>query len=1280
MEKNFIFQEDKKITKEELRTNSNNKQITPGNILKDLETDKKNIRSVDKKINKKKRIKDDASSGSENIDKQSEAVKKSKEIKNVVVGNYVMLVEMGKGAFGQIYLSYSLRDEEEVALKKEQKKLNSTRSSPQLKTEFAIYKTLLHINQQTPMIESKNIEFQSDFSGANKIPQLEVQGIPKFYGYGEMNDFYYIIMQLLGPNLIELLTYCNYKKFTITTVAMLALQMLNRIEYMHKHHYIHRDIKPENFLIGNADKTNIVYLIDYGLCKKYKDPKTLQHIPYREGRSLTGTARYVSINTHLGIEQSRRDDLESIGYVLVFFLKVNLPWQGIKAAHGKYTKIMEKKLQIPIELLCYGLPDELIYYLNYCRSLRFEDRPDYDYLRGLFIKLLSNCLTMFSLTKENLKFDWCYDDPKFIWEKFNIKKKNKKLTVDLDAKDSSFTPKPKDKFDPSTNSRESKVNKLESKYKVDMSQIEESKEIGENSHEIKSNESSKDFHNYGSSQDNDSESTVEYELSKIKFFQQSMNNEIGSFGEINNKYELEDIDLYISRLQDRYRADNEQQIESLDLTRTDKEIRGSILKNKQENSLIIEKNQKENPASLLVHKDSLKISKRKLSFVQNESEISDGTEEISQNNRNIHNLHSKSEINSQSDEVSNSQFLSKKLTLNHDNKQNKKDENVILESTSKKQYITINQQSIERLLSLNERPKQSLEEESKQSSSKFIESELDLKAKKLQIHTSNISLNQPGKDTSTDLTKKLPDNKNRKHIFQEDEVNPININKTNNTNEDKKESQSSKSIELKSSSKTNEASKTKDNRRDSKMPTMVFSKNKLVKISNEPILKYYIILGDLGTGSYGCVKKVKHRQLGEIRAMKIVKKNSPSSQNEIEILKKISHPNIISIYEIFEDSINYYIMTEYLEGGELFDMITKQHVLSEVDAAKILKQLLKGVNYLHNMNIVHRDLKPENIMLLKRNDSNYDLKLIDFGTTKLFEKGESLTKFIGTSYYIAPEVLKEYYNEKCDIWSCGVIMYILLTGYPPFNGNSNKEIYNSIKHERLHYDSEEWKYVSSEAIDLLKQMLEKQPDRRSSADACLNHKWFKVMEVEEDRGQSKRNKNISIKAIQKMKNFVQQNRLKQAVLQYISAQFNLKEEEERLRKVFMQFDPYKKGSISKSDFRNTLVNLFGENEAVRIADEIFLRIDLDKSGEISYNEFITSILDDKSYVTNERLEKAFKMFDKDKNGKISVEEIISVFGGDMENWRKIIKDIDLNNDGEIDFKEFKLMMNEWEDR
>ena len=364
---------------------------------------KSNERKKKHKKKKHRKGKDgDSDSEKKTIDKKNPAI-----IKDLIAECFVLLHIIGKGSFGQIYISYNLRDNLPVSVKKEEKKPGKT---PQLKTESKIYQTLLNIQAD-------------DISGIKPLIQDEVTGVPRFYGVGELSDCYYMIIDFLGPNLIELFNYCGCKKFTVSTVCLIALQVLNRIENIHKHHYLHRDIKPENFLIGIHEKSNVIYLIDFGLSKRYKNPKTHQHIPYREGRALTGTARYVSINTHMGIEQSRRDDLESIGYMLIYFLKGVLPWQGLKNGNEKYSRIMEKKLQIPTEILCYGLPDEITYYLKYCKSLRFEDRPDYDYLRGLFIKLLGTCNSVYGLTKEMLKFDWCFEDPATsIWNIFNKKK------------------------------------------------------------------------------------------------------------------------------------------------------------------------------------------------------------------------------------------------------------------------------------------------------------------------------------------------------------------------------------------------------------------------------------------------------------------------------------------------------------------------------------------------------------------------------------------------------------------------------------------------------------------------------------------------------------------------------------------------------------------------------------------------------------------------------------------------------------------------------------------
>uniref|UniRef100_A0A5K3F961 non-specific serine/threonine protein kinase n=1 Tax=Mesocestoides corti TaxID=53468 RepID=A0A5K3F961_MESCO len=292
-----------------------------------------------------------------------------KEQDVTIHGLYRLIRKIGCGSFGDIYLGVNQKNGEEVAVKVERQ----CARHPQLAYESKIYRLL---------------------NGGI--------GIPHMRWFGQEYDHYFLVMDLLGPSLEDLFLFCS-RRFTNKTVLMLADQMISRVEFVHNRTFVHRDIKPDNFLMGIGRHCNKLYIIDYGLAKRYNCPRTGRHISYREDKNLTGTARYASINAHLGIEQSRRDDLESLGYVLMYFNRGSLPWQGLKAntKRQKYEKISEKKISTPVETLCKGFPAEFAMYLNYCRGLRFEEAPDYMYLRQLFRILFRTLGHQFDFL-----FDW----------------------------------------------------------------------------------------------------------------------------------------------------------------------------------------------------------------------------------------------------------------------------------------------------------------------------------------------------------------------------------------------------------------------------------------------------------------------------------------------------------------------------------------------------------------------------------------------------------------------------------------------------------------------------------------------------------------------------------------------------------------------------------------------------------------------------------------------------------------------------------------------------------
>lgn len=485
-------------------------------------------------------------------------------------------------------------------------------------------------------------------------------------------------------------------------------------------------------------------------------------------------------------------------------------------------------------------------------------------------------------------------------------------------------------------------------------------------------------------------------------------------------------------------------------------------------------------------------------------------------------------------------------------------------------------------------------------------------------------------------------------------------------------------VENSNNKKTDNGDKVDNNNMNSLTNTV-----KLNNILNtDELTNHYRALEKIGTGSFGKVYKVLHLKTGMERALKVISKSFIKFQDdekmflkEIELLSQLDHPNIIKVFEYFCENNNYYVVQELCKGGELYEQIYHIESFTEKSAAIIMKQLLSATYYLHSMNIVHRDLKPENIMLESNDEDEFLIKLIDFGTANYFTD-KLLSQKVGTSLYIAPEVICKKYNQLCDIWSCGVILYILLCGFPPFDGDSDEEIMDCVVRDEVSYNEPEWDNISKEAIDFLQKLLNKDYKKRITAENSLKVEWL-LKSSEENKGIPLINISSQIQNFQK---FDSKSKLKNAIMAFMVHHLATEDMTKDLKVTFKKMDKSGDGRLSMEELIEGFREITKSHNRSDLIDEDeiinrFRQIDTDNSDYIEIQEFITVTMNQELLMNEKNLKITFDYFDRDKSGTLDINEIENLLQirGNHED-KQMVKDLidkyDTNNDGVLCFEEF----------
>ncbi|XP_028784881.1 calcium-dependent protein kinase 1-like isoform X2 [Neltuma alba] len=378
-------------------------------------------------------------------------------------------------------------------------------------------------------------------------------------------------------------------------------------------------------------------------------------------------------------------------------------------------------------------------------------------------------------------------------------------------------------------------------------------------------------------------------------------------------------------------------------------------------------------------------------------------------------------------------------------------------------------------------------------------------------------------------------------------------------------------------------------------------------------------------------------------------------------------PDVISIKGAYEDALAVHVVMELCAGGELFDRIVQRGHYTERKAAQIARTVVGVIEACHSLGVMHRDLKPENF-LFTNDQEDSPLKAIDFGLSAFFKPGDIFNDVVGSPYYVAPEVLKKRYGPEADVWSAGVIIFILLSGVPPFWAETEKEIFSEVLHGELDFKSDPWPKISESAKDLVRKMLDRDPSKRLTAHEVLCHPWIRVDGAAPD-------KPLDPAVLTRLKQFSAMNKLKKMALRIIAQ--NLSEEEiAGLKEMFKMIDTDNSGQITFEELKAGL-KAFGANIDESEIHNLMQAVNVDNSGTIDYAEFIAATLNLNKAEKEDNLVAAFRYFDKDGSGYITQDELQQVceeIGLENVRWEEIMREADQDNDGRIDYNEFVAMM------